>query len=130
MSQGPSARVPNLGPMLACQGSGRHEQCCCRLAHGPPPLDEFPLPDSMERVDRRKPFRGRWTMPSALGVAGEVAGAAAALSGLLLVFVGAVSATFDSFQKQEQNTVRSRYQTRAWFAFIGFVLSLLSMLLA
>lgn len=69
-------------------------------------------------------------MPSAINVAGEVAGAAAALAGLILVFLGSVATAFDSFQKQEQNAVRARYQRRAWFTFVGFVLSLLVVALA
>lgn len=69
-------------------------------------------------------------MPSAIGIAGDVAGAATALAGLILVFLGAISTSFDSYQKGEQGTVRSRYQRRAWFAFVGFVLALLSALSA
>lgn len=69
-------------------------------------------------------------MPSAVSVAGEVASAGAALAGLILVFLGAIATGFDSFQKQEQNAVKARYQRRAWFAFVGFVLSLLAVALA
>jgi hypothetical protein len=69
-------------------------------------------------------------MPSALGVAGDVTGAATALAGLILVFLGAISTSFDSYQKTEQSAVRGRYQRRAWFAFIGFSLAILAALLA
>jgi hypothetical protein len=69
-------------------------------------------------------------MPSALPVMGEVAGSATALAGLILVFLGAVATTFDSYQKAEQNSVKARYQRRAWFAFVGFVFALVSALLA
>lgn len=62
----------------------------------------------------------------ALGVAGDVAAASVALAGLILVFLGAISTAFDSYQKTEQNAVRGKYQRRAWFAFIGFVLALIS----
>lgn len=65
-------------------------------------------------------------MPSAIGVAGDVASSAAALAGLILVFLGAIGTAFDGYQKQEQNSVRGRYQLRAWLAFVGFVLALLS----
>jgi peptidoglycan/LPS O-acetylase OafA/YrhL len=63
-------------------------------------------------------------MPSAVEISGDVASAASALAGLLLVFLGAVSASFGSYDAAAQNTVRARYQRRAWFAFVGFVLAL------
>jgi hypothetical protein len=69
-------------------------------------------------------------MPSALSVAGDVAGSATALAGLILVFLGAISTSFDSYGKQEQGSVRSRYQQRGWFAFVGFALALASAFLA
>jgi len=69
-------------------------------------------------------------MPSAIGVAGEVLASAVALAGLILVFLGAVASSFGSYQKAEQATVRARYQLRAWFAFVGFTLALLSAILA
>jgi phosphatidylglycerophosphate synthase len=69
-------------------------------------------------------------MPSAVNVAGEVASAATALAGLLLVFLGLISNSYGAYQAQERGTVRARYQMRAWFAFVGFVLALLSALLA
>lgn len=69
-------------------------------------------------------------MPSAIGVSAEVMGSATALAGLVLVFLGAISGSFDSYQKTEQNAVRGRYSRRAWFAFVGFVLALLSAALA
>jgi hypothetical protein len=65
-------------------------------------------------------------MPSALPVAGDIATAAAALAGLVLVFLGAIASTFTSYQKQEQAAVRGRLQLRAWLAFVGFVLALLA----
>ncbi len=65
-------------------------------------------------------------MSGAGGVAGDVAQSAVALAGLLLVFLGFISTSFDTYQKTEQATVRGRYQRRAWFAFVGFVLALAS----
>jgi uncharacterized membrane protein len=65
-------------------------------------------------------------MTSAISIAGEVAGAATAMAGLILVFLGATSTSFDSYQKQEQNSVRKRYRQRAWSAFTGLSLSLLA----
>ena len=66
----------------------------------------------------------------ALRVAGDVATAAVALAGLILVFIGTISTSFDSYQKTEQNAVRARYQRRAWFSFVGFVLAIISAALA
>jgi ABC-type Fe3+-siderophore transport system permease subunit len=60
----------------------------------------------------------------ALSIAGEIAGAATAMAGLILVFLGATATSFDSYQKQEQNSVRRRYQQRAWTAFAGFAFAL------
>lgn len=69
-------------------------------------------------------------MPSAVNVAGEMVGAATALAGLTLIFLGAIATSYGAYTKAEQNSVRNRYQARGWFAFIGFVLALLSALLA
>ncbi len=69
-------------------------------------------------------------MAGAIEIAGDVASAAAAVAGLTLVFIGAISSSFDSYQKTEQATIRSRYQRRAWFAFVGFALTLLATSLA
>jgi hypothetical protein len=66
----------------------------------------------------------------AIEVAGDVATAASAMAGLILVFIGAISSSFDSYQKVEQKAVLARYQRRAWLAFSGFVLALLSTLSA
>jgi uncharacterized membrane protein YhaH (DUF805 family) len=65
-------------------------------------------------------------MGGAVEVGGDVSAAAAALAGLLLVFLGSLSTTFDGYQKQEQGTVRGRYQRRAWVAFIGFIFAILA----
>lgn len=69
-------------------------------------------------------------MPSAVNVAGEVASAATALAGLVLVFLGAIASSYGTYEKTAQAAVRGRFQTRAWFAFVGLVLSLLAGLLA
>jgi|GEM_PF-1343813 len=60
----------------------------------------------------------------AISVAGDVAAASVALAGLILVFLGSISTAYDAYTKQEQPAVRSKYQRRAWFALIGFVLAL------
>jgi uncharacterized membrane protein YhaH (DUF805 family) len=65
-------------------------------------------------------------MAGAIEVGGDVSAAAAALAGLLLVFIGSISTTFDSYAKQEQGAVRGRYQRRVWFAFVGFIFAILA----
>lgn len=65
-------------------------------------------------------------MPGIIEVGGDVSAAAAAMAGLLLVFIGAISTTFDGYEKQEQGAVRSRYQRRVWFAFVGFLFAILA----
>ncbi|MBU6442424.1 MAG: hypothetical protein KGR48_00815 [Alphaproteobacteria bacterium] len=65
-------------------------------------------------------------MPSAIGIAGDITGAATALAGLILVFLGAISTAFEGYQKTEKSAVRSKFKLRAWIAFVGFVLALLA----
>ena len=60
----------------------------------------------------------------AIGVAGDVATSAVALAGLVLVFLGATSTSFDTYEATEKRAVLGRYRRRAWFAFVGFILSL------
>jgi hypothetical protein len=70
------------------------------------------------------------TLPSALGISGDLTAASAALAGLILVFLGSTATSFESYQKQEQASVRARYQRRAWLAFTGLVLCLVALLLS
>lgn len=65
-------------------------------------------------------------MPSALNISGDIAASAIALAGLVLVFLGAILAGFDSYDKAAQRAVRSKYRRRVWFAFAGFALALAS----
>ncbi len=65
-------------------------------------------------------------MESAVDVGGDVAAAATALAGLLLVFMGAILASFDGYEKREQKAVVVRYRRRAGFALVGFLLALIS----
>jgi hypothetical protein len=65
-------------------------------------------------------------VPSAVEIAGDISAAGAALAGLILVFIGSASTSFDSYERQEQHAIRLRYQTRAWIAFVGFAFALLS----
>jgi hypothetical protein len=63
-------------------------------------------------------------------IAGDLAAAATALAGLMLVFMGAVSTAFDAYSTEQQDAVRSRYRWRIWLAFAGFLTSLASATLA
>jgi uncharacterized membrane protein len=65
-------------------------------------------------------------VPSAVEISGDICAAGAALAGLILVFIGAASTSYDAYERQEQHAVRVRYQTRAWIAFVGFAFSLLA----
>ena len=62
--------------------------------------------------------------------AGDIVAASSAIAGLILVYIGAISSSFASFQAQERRTVVGSHQRRAWFAFVGLVLLLLSVSLA
>jgi hypothetical protein len=61
-----------------------------------------------------------------VSAAGEVVTAATALAGLILVYLGALVTAYGAFQPQERKAVKGRFQTRAWIAFAGFGLALLS----
>lgn len=65
-------------------------------------------------------------MTGALDIAGDVSSAGAALAGLLLVFMGSIATSFEGYQKSEQRSVLSRFQTRIWFAFAGFLFAIVA----
>jgi uncharacterized membrane protein len=65
-------------------------------------------------------------MSGLIEVGGDISAAAAALAGLLLVFLGAIAVAFEGFQPQERSPIRGRYQRRAWLAFVGFIFSILA----
>jgi hypothetical protein len=70
-------------------------------------------------------------IPSALEVSGDIVAAATALAGLVLVFLGATSTSYESYPSIMKDTrVRARFRRRAWFGFTGFVLALLAVGLA
>jgi len=64
-------------------------------------------------------------MLHALDLASDTSTAGAALSGLLLVFLGSTASAFDGYEPTEKRTVRARYRRRAWLSFAGFSLALL-----
>lgn len=63
-------------------------------------------------------------------VAGDIVAAGSAVAGLVLVYIGSLSAGFSAFQPQERRAVTPSYQRRAWFAFVGFALILVAVTLA
>lgn len=65
-----------------------------------------------------------------ISVAGEVAGAATALAGLILVYLGSISASYGSYDFTQKGAVRASHRRRAWFAFFGFIISLLAAVFA
>lgn len=50
--------------------------------------------------------------------------ASAALSGLVLVFLGSLLNAYDQFTAPEQESIRASYRFRAWMGLCGFVLAL------
>jgi len=66
----------------------------------------------------------------AIEVSGDIAAAAGALAGLILVYLGTVIASFSSFEPTERRTVKARHLGRAWFAFVGLILCLVAVALA
>jgi len=65
-------------------------------------------------------------MSGALDVAGDIASASTALGGLLLVFLGAVANSFDSFDPVSQRAVLKKYSRRAWTVVAGFLATLVA----
>ena len=63
-------------------------------------------------------------------IAGDIVAAASALAGLILVYIGALSASFSTYEAAERKSVIGGFQRRAWFAFVGLALFLLAVLLA
>jgi hypothetical protein len=61
-----------------------------------------------------------------LDVVGDVVGAATALAGLILVYLGSIAASFGSFTVEQRDAVLRPHQWRAWAAFSGFVVALLA----
>jgi hypothetical protein len=60
----------------------------------------------------------------------EVFAGATALAGLILVFLGAVFTSYDSYQPDQQADVAAKYKNRALISLIGFLSALVSASLA
>jgi hypothetical protein len=65
-------------------------------------------------------------LASPIELGGDVVTGASALAGLFLVYLGNVGVTFDGFSAEEKRSVRGRYQTRGWLAFVGIVLAIVA----
>ena len=63
-------------------------------------------------------------MTQATEMGGDISAAGTALAGLLLVFIGAVTVGFESFEKQDQGAVLAKFRLRGWLALLGFLLAL------
>lgn len=63
-------------------------------------------------------------------VAADVVAAGSALAGLILVYLGSVSASFASFDAAARRSVLPTHQRRVWFSFVGIVFCLWSVGLA
>jgi hypothetical protein len=64
---------------------------------------------------------------AALDIADAVVGAATATAGLVLVFLGAVSASYERYLPQERRpALKARYRLRGGVAFAGLILAVAS----
>lgn len=67
---------------------------------------------------------------SALGMADALAGAATATAGLVLVFLGAISTSLDSYEAKEKRAAFKRFRGRSLLSFAGLILAISSAVLA
>ena len=67
---------------------------------------------------------GREGASGVLALMGDVIAASSALAGLIVVYLGSVVASYASYDRTQQGTVRASFQRRAWFAVIGVVLAI------
>jgi hypothetical protein len=63
-------------------------------------------------------------------VADDLLTASTALAGLILVFVGNAAKGFDSYQTEQQDSVRAKYRRQGWLGVFGLVATLASAVLA
>jgi hypothetical protein len=60
----------------------------------------------------------------------QVFSGSSALAGLILVFLGQIYGGFESYDAQDQRSVRPRFVRRCWATFAGFVAALASSFLS
>ena len=61
-----------------------------------------------------------------MAIAGVIVGAGTALAGLILVFLGGIFTSYESYDADQQTAVRSKYILRASLALAGFITALLA----
>ena len=61
-----------------------------------------------------------------VSVAGDVAEAGTALSGLILVYLGAIAVRYEAIDTKSKADKRDYYQRHAWLASIGIVFALVA----
>lgn len=59
-------------------------------------------------------------------VLGQLFAGGTALAGLVLVFLGGILASYESYDPADRSAVKAQYKRRAWAAFWGFVGSLIA----
>jgi divalent metal cation (Fe/Co/Zn/Cd) transporter len=69
---------------------------------------------------------GLLTPEDAKNILGQLFAGGTALAGLVLVFLGGVLTSYDSFDAVAKKSVRRKYRARAWLAFSGFLTALIS----
>jgi sterol desaturase/sphingolipid hydroxylase (fatty acid hydroxylase superfamily) len=60
-------------------------------------------------------------MASPTEIGSDVVAAGAAVAGLMLVYMGALSNEYGSYDATQQDSVRGRFRWRMWFAFVGLL---------
>jgi uncharacterized membrane protein len=65
-----------------------------------------------------------------VSVASDVAGAATALAGLILVYLGAVAVRYETLDPKDQSSARDVYRSHARRAFRGIVIALVAAIAA
>lgn len=62
-------------------------------------------------------------MASATETGGDVVAAGAAIAGLMLVYMGALSANYSTYEAIAKKAVKGSFRRRIWFAFAGVALN-------
>jgi hypothetical protein len=62
-------------------------------------------------------------MASATEIGGDVVAAGSAVAGLMLVYMGSLSASFSTYSPTEKRTVQGSFSRRMWFACTGLLLN-------
>ncbi len=69
---------------------------------------------------------GEQQIALATEIAGDITAAGTALGGLLLVFVGFITTSFESYGAEAKSAVIGTYRWRGWLAVVGFIFALSS----